>query len=59
MGGLFFIAFMKNPNQFVNLRQRLGTKDALNEYVSHVGSAIFAIPPGLRQGQQYGDGLLE
>jgi deferrochelatase/peroxidase EfeB len=57
-GGLFFIAFMKDPNQFVKLQQKLGTYDALNEYISHIGSAVFAIPPGLRRGQHWGDGLL-
>lgn len=25
-------------------------KDALTEYLQHVGSALFAVPPGLREG---------
>ncbi len=58
LGGLFFIAFMKNPDQFITLQQKLGTNDALNEYISHIGSGIFAVPPGLRRGQHWGDGLL-
>jgi deferrochelatase/peroxidase EfeB len=56
LGGLFFIAFMKNPAQFVKLQNALAA-DALNEYVHHTGSAVFACPPGVRPGQHWGDGL--
>jgi deferrochelatase/peroxidase EfeB len=56
LGGLFFIAFMKNPAQFVTLQNALAT-DALNEYIHHTGSAVFACPPGIRPGQHWGDGL--
>jgi deferrochelatase/peroxidase EfeB len=56
VGGLFFIAFMKNPSQFIKLQTSLAT-DALNEYVHHVGSAVFACPPGVSPGQRWGDGL--
>ena len=56
IGGLFFIAFMKHPSQFVKLQTSLAT-DALNEYVHHVGSAVFACPPGLSRGQHWGDTL--
>ena len=57
LGGLFFIAFMKRPSQFISLQQRLGAADALNEYISHTGSGVFACPPGLAPGQHWGDGL--
>jgi deferrochelatase/peroxidase EfeB len=57
-GGLFFIAYMRNPNQFIKLQQKLGTSDSLNEYISHIGSGIFAVPPGLQHGQHWGDDLL-
>lgn len=56
LGGLFFIAFMKNPSQFVKLQTALAG-DALNEYIHHTGSAVFAVPPGLRPGQHYGGAL--
>jgi deferrochelatase/peroxidase EfeB len=56
LGGLFFIAFMKSPRQFIQLQQALAA-DALNEYVQHVSSAVFACPPGLRPGQHWGDSL--
>jgi deferrochelatase/peroxidase EfeB len=56
-GGLLFLAYMKSPEQFIALQNRLGRHDALNEYISHVGSALFACPPGLSQGQHWGDTL--
>jgi deferrochelatase/peroxidase EfeB len=47
--GLFFIAFQKNPRkQFVPIQRKLGSHDALNEYIRHTSSAVFAVPPGLR-----------
>jgi len=46
--GLFFIAFQKDPRkQFIPIQRRLGSMDALNEYIRHTGSAVFAVPPGL------------
>lgn len=29
----------------------------MNEYIKHVGSAIFAVPPGVRAGQSIGASL--
>jgi deferrochelatase/peroxidase EfeB len=57
LGGLFFIAFMKDPKQFVTLQQKLGSHDALNEYIQHTGSGVFACPPGLAVGASWGDEL--
>ncbi len=57
LGGLFFLAYMKRPAQFIQLQQRLGVHDALNEYIKHTGGALFACPPGLSRGQHWGDGL--
>jgi deferrochelatase/peroxidase EfeB len=54
LGGLFFIAFMKNPAQFIQLQRSLAS-DALNEYIQHTGSGVFACPPGLNPGQHWGD----
>jgi deferrochelatase/peroxidase EfeB len=58
--GLFFLAFQRDPRtQFVPLQRRLAQNDALNEYISHTGSAIFAVPPGATgPGRFVGDGLL-
>jgi deferrochelatase/peroxidase EfeB len=57
--GLFFICFQRDPErQFVQIQRRLGSKDALNEYIKHVGSAVFAVPPGAPRGGYVGETLL-
>ena len=48
--GLFFISFQRDPQAFITLQERLGRNDALNEYIAHRGSALFACPPGVAQG---------
>ena len=56
--GLFFICFQKNPKtQFEEIQRRLGSNDALNEYIKHTSSAVFAVPPGATQGGYVGEGL--
>jgi deferrochelatase/peroxidase EfeB len=58
--GLFFICFQRDPQkQFVPLQRRLAENDALNEYISHTGSALFACPPGPREGGYVGETLFE
>jgi deferrochelatase/peroxidase EfeB len=55
--GLFFLSFQNEPARFVTVQRSLA-RDGLNEYLKHVGSAVFAIPPGAREGGSIGDGLL-
>lgn len=56
--GLFFIAYCRNPlTQFVPMQQNLSRNDALNEYIKHVGSAVFAVPPGLGPQDYWGSTL--
>jgi deferrochelatase/peroxidase EfeB len=44
--GLFFICFQRDPaTGFVQIQRNLRT-DALNEYIRHTSSAVFACPPG-------------
>ena len=55
--GLFFISFQSDPQQFTTVQLNLARHDALNEYISHVGSALFAVPPGARTGGYVGASL--
>lgn len=55
--GLLFISYQNDPDHFVQLQRRLGASDRLNEYISHIGSGIFAIPPAPRSGSYIGEGL--
>ncbi|WP_328938704.1 iron uptake transporter deferrochelatase/peroxidase subunit [Streptomyces tauricus] len=46
--GLFFLAYQRDVRKGFIPVQRSLAADALNEYIQHVGSAVFAIPPGVR-----------
>ena len=46
--GLFFIAYQRNPETgFVQVQRNLAG-DALNRFIQHTSSAVFACPPGVR-----------
>ncbi|RPE82419.1 deferrochelatase/peroxidase EfeB [Curtobacterium sp. PhB137] len=55
--GLLFLAYMNDPEHFTRLQRKLGASDRLNEYISHIGSAVFAIPPAPRKGSYIGEQL--
>lgn len=46
--GLFFLAYQRDiRTAFLPVQTALARADRLNEYIRHVGSATFAIPPGV------------
>ncbi|WP_329116463.1 iron uptake transporter deferrochelatase/peroxidase subunit [Streptomyces sp. NBC_01465] len=57
--GLFFLAYQRDVRKgFIPLQRSLARHDALNEYIQHVGSALFAVPPGVRdKGDWWGRAL--
>jgi deferrochelatase/peroxidase EfeB len=59
-GGLFFIAFNRDPRrQFIPIQQRLATHDRFTvEYPIPRGSAMYAVPPGIRPGGYVGESIL-
>ena len=51
--GLFFIAYQRNPETgFVQVQKKL-RGDRMNEYIQHTSSAVFACPPGVRDGDDW------
>jgi deferrochelatase/peroxidase EfeB len=54
--GLFFLSYQRSPEQFIAVQRSLAA-DGLNEYLKHVGSAIFAVPAGVREGEYVGQAL--
>ncbi len=54
--GLFFLSYQRDPARFVKIQRALKS-DLLNEYIQHTGSAVFAVPPGAKQGSYVGAGL--
>ncbi|MFJ4919418.1 iron uptake transporter deferrochelatase/peroxidase subunit [Streptomyces sp. NPDC088725] len=52
--GLFFLAYQRDVRDgFIPVQKQLARADALNEYIQHVGSAVFAIPPGVRDADDW------
>ena len=57
--GLLFIAFQKDPDRFVKIQTNLGADDKMNEYVTHIGSGLFACFRGVKEGEYIGQDLFE
>jgi deferrochelatase/peroxidase EfeB len=56
--GLFFIGFVRDPGkQFVPIQLAMARSDALMEYLRFTQSSIFAVPPGISEGQFLGQAL--
>jgi dye decolorizing peroxidase len=59
-GGLLFAAYQADASTaFVPVQRRLAATDALNRWVEHIGSAVFALPPGCPEGKYIGQELLD
>lgn len=58
--GLLFIAHQRDPRTaFVPINEKLAKFDMMNQFTTHVGSAIFACPPGAKPGSFIGAALFE
>ena len=55
--GLFFISYQRSPAQFIDIQMNLAKNDLMNEYIRHVGSGLFAVPAGAKQGSYVGAAL--
>lgn len=56
--GLLFICYQKDPEQFITIQNALGNVDRLNEYITHIGSGLFACFGGVKEGEFIGQALL-
>lgn len=58
--GLLFISFQKHPQQFIDIQNSLGNIDKMNEYITHIGSGLFACFAGVKDENDYlGSSLFE
>lgn len=58
--GLLFISFQRNPQQFIDIQNQLGNIDKMNEYITHIGSGLFACFAGVKDEDDYlGSALFE
>lgn len=56
--GLLFECYQRDPRTgFVKVFDRISKFDMMNQFVTHVGSGIFACPPGASQGEFIGQHL--
>ena len=56
--GLIFVSYQADVDrQFTPIQRRLDEMDMLNQWTTPVGSAVFAIPPGCREGGFVGEAL--
>ncbi|MFD5215368.1 Dyp-type peroxidase [Microbacterium sp. NPDC058345] len=57
--GLLFCAYGNDPErQFIAAQRRSAESDRLSRFITHTGSALFAVLPGCREGGYLGDTLL-
>ncbi|MER5455641.1 Dyp-type peroxidase [Micromonospora sp. NPDC002389] len=58
--GLIFASYQADiDRQFLPIQRRLAERDLLNEWVTPIGSAVFAVPPGCPEGGWIGRQLLD
>lgn len=56
--GLFFLAYVRDPiKQFIPMQTKMAKNDAIMEYLKFTGSALFAVPPGVADGEFIGQSL--
>ncbi|MEU4689818.1 Dyp-type peroxidase [Actinoplanes sp. NPDC023714] len=57
--GLIFASYQRDiVEQYVPIQRRLADKDLLNEWITPIGSAVFAVPPGCADGGWIGERIL-
>lgn len=58
--GLLFICYQKDPREgFTKMFEKMSRFDMLNQFTTHLGSGLFACPPGMRAGEYVGQRLFE
>jgi len=58
--GLFFIAYQRDPRTgFVKIFENMAKFDMLNQFATHVGGGLFAVPGGAAEGEFIGQRLFQ
>ena len=58
--GLFFLCYQRDPRAgFIKIFETMAKMDALNQFTTHNGSAVFACPGGVNEGGYIGQRLFE
>lgn len=51
--GLMFISYQKDPENFIKIQNMFSNNDKLNEYITHIGSGLFACFAGVKDKDDY------
>jgi deferrochelatase/peroxidase EfeB len=58
--GLFFVCCQRDPRTgFIKIFENMAKFDMMNQFVTHVGSGLFACPKGIAKGEYIGQRLFE
>jgi deferrochelatase/peroxidase EfeB len=58
--GLIFVCYQRDPRSgFIKLFEKMAKFDMMNQFVTNIGSALFACPPGAATGEFIGQRLFE
>jgi deferrochelatase/peroxidase EfeB len=58
--GLFFMCYQRDPRTgFIPMFDRMSKFDMLNQFATHTGGGIFAVPRGVANGEYIGQGLFD
>ncbi len=58
--GLLFICYQRDPTTaFIPMFEKMSKLDMLNQFASHTGGGLYAVPGGVRPGQYLGQALFE
>ena len=58
--GLFFLCYQRDPRTgFIKIFDKMSKFDMMNQFVTHVGGGLFAIPRGVAEGEYLGQHLFE
>lgn len=55
--GLFFIAFVSEPERFARVHKNMARDDLFVEYLKTTASSVFLVPPGMSDGDYVGQQL--
>lgn len=56
--GLFFLAYVTDPlTHYIPMQARMASSDLMAEYLQHTGSGLWAVPPGVSEGEYVGQTL--
>lgn len=58
--GLLFVAYQRDPRTgFIKIFENMAKFDALNQFVTHTATGLFACPCGVREGEYIGQKLFQ